>query len=116
MNGSLHHLSVLAQRHGRVVFDLRGNCRVLYGIAVPVRHERAAPTDAASVIADALLQDGIIMVTHLPATEELAFQRCRLFTATEQAVRFALAHHQPVIHNLNRSCEVLVPVERLHEQ
>jgi hypothetical protein len=109
MNELLQRLNDLVHRHQQVIFDLRGNCRVLYGIAVPFRYADDAAMEASSVIADALQQDGLITVSREPLTGAITFMRCRLFTAPEQAMRFAHEQGQVSFYNLNRACDVTVP-------
>lgn len=110
MSGTLLQLIALAHRHGRFVFDLRGNCRVLTGVVVAMHTKEDVPMEAAGVIAAALQEDGMIIVSLTGVTDKIVLQRCRLFTAAEQAIRFAHVHGQTVIHNLNRSCDMHVPL------
>jgi len=110
MEQLLARLDDLFHRHERFTFDLRGNCRVLDGIVVEYAHaalERFAH-DPVAAIQMALQQDGILGVSHDPATGAAVYTSCRLFTAPDQAMRFARTEARRSFFNLNRGQEIAV--------
>ncbi|MBK7085752.1 MAG: hypothetical protein IPH53_14230 [Flavobacteriales bacterium] len=106
----LEKIDSLLRRYDRFAYDLRGECRVLYGIVVAYRAADDALTTShlPRAIARALAHDGILGAWRDPATERVVYESCRLFTDQEHALRFARAQGQCSVHNLNRMLEIAV--------
>jgi hypothetical protein len=100
----------LVQRHERLTYDLRGECRVLSGSIAAYRSAADGDplTDLTKAIAQALERDGILGAWRDPATGRVQYDSCRVFTDQDQALRFASDQEQRSVFNLNRMIEVSV--------
>jgi hypothetical protein len=65
--------------------------------------------DLAKAMTHALERDGILGAWRDPATGQVKYDSCRVFTDQDQALRFASEQEQRSIFNLNRMVEVPVP-------
>jgi len=100
----------LIDRHDRFTYDLRGECRVLSGCVAAYRsvEKDSSEVDLVKAIAQALERDGILGAWRDPATGEVKYDSCRVFTDQDQALRFAYEQEQKSVFNLNRMTEVKV--------
>ncbi len=110
MNKIIDRLNVLAGRHERFIFDLRGNCLVYTGViaAYDGALSNALQGDPSAAILHALDHDGIVGAWKEGGSSRSRFASCRLFTDQASALRFAKQQQQPTVFNLNRDLEVQV--------
>jgi hypothetical protein len=104
------HLKGLIDRKDRFTYDLRGNCHVYSGVVAAYQSggEGDHFTDLAQAIGHALRHDGIVGAWR-DGRGQVFYDSCRVFTDTEQAVRFARHEGQRAVFNPNREQEVTVP-------
>ncbi len=115
MNKLIDRLNVLARRHERFIFDLRGNCLVYTGVIAAYQGdpEIALEGDPSMAIVHALDHDGIVCAWKEGGSGPSRFASCRLFTDQTSALRFAHKQQQTTVFNLNRDLEVRVEEECL---
>lgn len=111
MKSSLpEQLAHLLERKDRFTYDLRAGCQVYEGVVAVYRTEDGKDHFAtlAEAVAHALANDGIIGGWKDPATREIIYDSCRLFTDQLNAVRFAKQQDQKAVYNLTRDREVFI--------
>jgi hypothetical protein len=100
----------IAERKNRFSYDLRGRAFVDMGIIAAYRATQDSDhfADLPQVVQHALDHEGIVGAWKDPASGQIFYDSCRLFTDPKNAIAFARTQRQRSIFNINRDQEIPV--------